>query len=221
MRIGILGAGMMTRALARRLASAGHEVKIGGRTVSKAVDIAQAIGPRASAGTLADAADFGEVLLLAVHYSGVDATLAAAGASEGRLRGKVLIDCTNPVEVEAFTLVTKGRSIAEDIQRVTGARVVKAFNLSHAKVWESGPAVFGGQPLAVLMSSDDPEATAVVSRLVTDLAYEPVDVGPLHLAQHIEAMAAIVIALLVNGRDPLTVFNLIDPAKALPSARLV
>jgi 8-hydroxy-5-deazaflavin:NADPH oxidoreductase len=77
------------------------------------------------------------VVLLAVLYPGVDSTLRDAGAAEDTLRGKVLIDCNNPVEVERFKLVTEpGSSLAEHIAAMTGARVVKALNQVEACVWQ-------------------------------------------------------------------------------------
>ena len=216
MRIGTLGAGLMAQALAGRWAQQGHDVMVGGRDVAKAEVLAQKIGARA--GSLREAVEFADVLLFAVLWEGVESTLAAAGASDGALAGKVLIDCTNPVEGERFTLVTgEGHSIAEQIQETTDARVVKAFNLSQVSVWETvtptlmTPPRFDGRPLALPFAGDDPAANDVARALITSLEREPVEVGPLHRARHLEAMAATVISLLHGGRDPVTVFNLMEP----------
>jgi predicted dinucleotide-binding enzyme len=219
MRIGTLGAGLMAQALAARWAQQGHDVTVGARDVAKAEILARQIGARA--GSLREAAEFGDVLLFAVLSEGVESTLAAAGASDGALAGKVLIDCTNPVEGERFTLVMgEGHSIAEQIQEATEARVVKAFNLSQVSVWETvtptlmTPPRFDGRPLAVPFAGDDPAANDVARALITSLEREPVEVGPLHRARHLEAMAATVISLLHGGRDPVTVFNLTEPQRA-------
>jgi predicted dinucleotide-binding enzyme len=224
MRIGTLGAGLMAEALAARWAQQGHEVMVGGRDVAKAQILARKMGARA--GSLREAAEFGHVVLLAIPWAGVGSALAAAGGSDGALAGKVLIDCTNPVEGERFTLITgEGHSIAEQLQEATDARVVKAFNLCHASVWETAgqvqlitPPRFDGRPLAVPFAGDDEGANDVARALITALECDPVEIGPLHRARHLEAMAATVISLLQARRDPLALFNLIDPQPAAAAA---
>lgn len=104
-RIGFLGAGQMTRALVPGWLAVGHDVTVGGRDGRKATALAAELGPGPGAGaaSLADAAERCDVAVLAVRWEGVDATLEAVG---DRLRGKVLVDVTNPVKVEGFGLVT-------------------------------------------------------------------------------------------------------------------
>ncbi|WP_268920531.1 NADPH-dependent F420 reductase [Actinomadura soli] len=90
----MLGAGRMTEALASGWTRAGHDVLVGGRTPGKAADLANRIGARA--GTLREAAEFGDAVLVAVLLAGLDGTLRAAGAPEGTLAGKAVIDATSP-----------------------------------------------------------------------------------------------------------------------------
>lgn len=207
MMIATLGTGAMTEALVPHWVKAGHDVVLGGRDEHRAGLLASELGARGSG--LATAADEADVVLLAVRWEGVDWTLEQAGAQGGRLAGKVLVDCTNPVEVEHFTLTTDGReSLAEHVARLTGARVVKAFNLCHAAVWRNVPRL-DGRPLVVPMATDDRDAAEVVGELVRLVGGEPLDAGPLAQARHLEAMAAIVIRLLFGGAAPTTVFNLI------------
>ncbi len=204
MKIGVLGAGRMAEALVPRWLTAGHEIMIGGRTPQKAQDLAARVGARS--GTLRDAAEFGEVNFLAVLYAGLDSTLRDAGAADGTLAGKVLIDCTNPVEVERFTLVSKlGTSASEKIATVSGASVVKAFNQVHCHVWGSG-ARYHGEPLAVPIAGGE-DAKLVVAGLVRDAGAEPLDAGELEQAHNLEAMAAVIIRLLFGGVDPLAAFQ--------------
>jgi predicted dinucleotide-binding enzyme len=212
-KIGVLGAGLMSDALATQWVMAGHEVLIAGRTPKRAGHLAEKIGPGARHGALREAAAFGDVVLVAIRHEGVPSTLREAGAAEGAFHGKTVIDCNNPVEVENFTLVTPGEtSLAEQIQDLAvGSKVVKAFNLCQAKVWEMAPPVFDDRPLAVPFSGDDAESNDLVRTLITDLGCMPVEIGSLHRARHLEAMAAIVIGLLFSGADPYTVFNLIVP----------
>jgi predicted dinucleotide-binding enzyme len=120
MHISTLGAGSMAGSLARAWLAAGHDVTIAGRTPAKAAALAAEVGARTA--SLRNAAAAGDVLLLAVlavDLAGVDATLDAA---DGALAGKTLVDCTNPVEVERFTLTTKGvpdASLAARVERRT------------------------------------------------------------------------------------------------------
>ncbi|GAA3038898.1 NADPH-dependent F420 reductase [Streptosporangium longisporum] len=216
MKIGVLGAGLMSDALATRWAGAGHEVLVAGRTPERAARLAERIGAGARHGTLREAAAFGDVALVAIRHEGVLSTLRDAGAAEGAFRGKTIIDCNNPVEVGDFTLVTPpGTSLAERMQDLAvGSNVVKAFNLCQARVWEMTPPVFDGRPLAVPFAGDDAASNALARTLITDLGCVPVEIGALHRARHLEAMAAIVIGLLHGGADPHTVFNLITPVAA-------
>lgn len=215
MRIATLGAGAMTAALVPHWMAAGHELVIGGRDEEKAQALATGLG--AGYSELAAAADGADAVLLAVRWEGVDWTLEQAGAQDGRLAGRVLVDCVNPVEVERFTLTTQGReSLAERVARLSGARVVKAFNLCHAAVWRDLPR-FDGRPLVVPLATDDRAAFDVVAELVRLMGAQPLDAGALEQAAHLEAMAAVVIRLLFGGAPQSTVFNLVT-GDAEPSA---
>jgi 8-hydroxy-5-deazaflavin:NADPH oxidoreductase len=217
MRIGTLGAGMMTAALAAQWVRAGHEVMIGGRTPEKAAELAARIGA-ARSGTLREAAEFGEVVLLAVRRQGVAQTLDEAGATAGTLSGKVVIDCGNAVDTSDFSLVTwEGRSLAEQAKHLApGSYVIKAFNLSHAKVWQMTPPVFDGRPLAVPFAGDD-EGRQAARQLITDLGCEPLDAGDLRQARYLEAMGIVIVRLLFGGYDPQSVFAFVSPGRPGPA----
>jgi predicted dinucleotide-binding enzyme len=211
MRIGIIGAGHMAAVLATRWVAAGHEVMIGARDAERGKALAARLGPDVPSGTLREAAVFSEAALLAIWPTDVIPALLAAGAADGTLAGRTVIDCNNPVETRSFTLTTGEVSLAEQIARLApGSRVVKALNQCHADVWAMEPPRFDGRPLVVPLAGDDPAGKDLVARLVRDLGCEPRDVGPLHRARHLEAMAAIVIGLLNGGAPTRTVFNLVD-----------
>ncbi|NDU76831.1 NAD(P)-binding domain-containing protein [Actinomadura sp. DSM 109109] len=199
MRIGVLGAGAMAYGLAAGWARRGHRVRIGARTPAKAVALAGRIGHGASGGTLREAAESADAVLLAVWHEGVPDVLRAAGPLEGR----VLIDCTNPMEPPFERLKTAGGpSAARRIADATGARVVKAFNTCHESVWRMAPPVFAGRPLGVPLCGDDAEALAVVRGLVRDLGCVPMDGGSLERAGLLEAATAFLVGLWVAGEDP-------------------
>lgn len=203
MRIGVLGAGRMAEGLVPHWLRAGHEVMIGGRTPAKTDELAQRLGVRA--GTLRDAATVGEVIFLAVLHAGVESTLRDAGAADGVLRGKVLIESTNAIDERMMVTTGPGTSISEQIAGTTQARVVKAFNQVHAEVWKRA-ARYAGRPQLVPIAGDQ-EAKDVASRLIRDAGGEPLDAGGLEHAHELEAMAAVVIRLLVGGADPLSAFQ--------------
>ena len=216
MKIGVLGAGLMSEALSVRWTSLGHEVLIAGRTATKAIKLAEKLGANASAGTFAEAVGFGDVVLLAVRYQGVLETLLAAGARDGAFVGKTIIDCNNPVEVDDFTLVTcGGMSMAEAIAgTAVGASIVKAFHLCQASVWKMAPPVFDRRLLSVPICGNEQASKQVVSELIEEMGCRAVDLGPLHQARNLEPMAAVIIKLLFSGADPTTNFNLVDSGTA-------
>jgi 8-hydroxy-5-deazaflavin:NADPH oxidoreductase len=212
MKIGVLGAGMMTEALAGQWVQAGHDVLIGGRNASKTAELAKRIGARA--GTLREAAEFGDVILLAVLREGLEQTLKDAGAAEGTLAAKTVIDCGNAVDLTDFSQVTwDGRSMAEQVQRLApGSFVVKAFNMAYAGVWRE-PRTVEGRPLAVPFAGDE-EGKDAARRLITDLGADPLDAGDLSQARHLEAAAIVVIRLLRSGHDLHSVFAWVSVGKA-------
>jgi len=213
MRIGFIGYGNMAAALASRWAAT-HDVLIGGRDGSKAADLAVALGHGTRYGSEAQAADFGEVVVLATRHEALFAAMDAAGAPSA-FAGKVVVDINNPVSAYDGNFLTKsydGGSLAEAIAaHAPEANVVKAFNMCQARVWQMDPPEFDGRRLAVLTCGDDAPAKATVARLIGDLGAEAVDLGPLAYARLLEASAAIVIKLLFSGRDWATVLNLIQP----------
>ncbi|WP_251096438.1 NAD(P)-binding domain-containing protein [Streptomyces sp. Caat 7-52] len=199
MKIGVLGTGNMADALATQWARVGHEVFVGGRNEQKAQRLATRIDG-AGHGSLRAAAGFGEVVLAALPY-GAGADIVREHRSA--LKGKVLLDCANPVG-PGFRLLTEGGLSAalRLAAAAPGAHVVKAFNLCHEDVWRMTPPVFDGRPLAVPMCGDDEAALALARRLVRDTGCEPVSGGGLDRAGLLEATAALFIGLWVGeGAD--------------------
>src|SRR5437868_12649601 len=132
-RIGVLGTGEVGRTLGAGFLARGHEVKIGSRDPDsyKLRAWLGKAGKGATSGTFADAAGFGEVVVLATLWSGTKNALDLAGTKS--LDGKVVVDATNPlVSVQnAPPALALGHtdSGGEQVQRwIPGARVVKAFN---------------------------------------------------------------------------------------------
>jgi 8-hydroxy-5-deazaflavin:NADPH oxidoreductase len=125
--IGIIGSGNVGGTLGMAWAGRGHQILFSySRDPKKLEGLVASAGPNASAGSPAEAAQFGEVIVLAVPWPAVDDALQAAGS----LAGKILIDCTNPLTSDLSGMeIGHTTSAAEEIaRRASGARVVKAFN---------------------------------------------------------------------------------------------
>ncbi|MFF5898554.1 NADPH-dependent F420 reductase [Streptomyces argenteolus] len=210
MRIGIIGTGNMAEALGGRWAAAGHHVLFGGRSAERARALADRTGRRA--GTIREAAAYGDATLLALPYDAVAGVLTALGAADGALRGRLLVDCTNAVG-PGFRLTTgAGPGAARTIADLTGARVVKAFNHLPDSVWRLDPPAFADGPVAVPLCGDDAGALETVGTLVRDLGCVPLPVGGLDRAAYLEATTAFLIGLWHTGHDPRT---LLPPFEAV------
>jgi predicted dinucleotide-binding enzyme len=148
MKIGIVGSGGVAKTLGGKLAAIGHEVKLGSRQPEKLKDWVAGAPGKASAGSFAEAAAYGEVVLNATAGA---ASLEALGtAGEANLAGKILIDVANPLDFSrgmppALT-VANTDSLGEQIQRAfPRTRVVKALNTVNAVVMIDPQAVAGGE----------------------------------------------------------------------------
>jgi NADPH-dependent F420 reductase len=205
MKIGVIGTGNMGDGLGRLWASRGHKVTFGSRNPENVRTMA-GFTSNINSSSIREAASFGEVILLAVPWSGVENALKLAGP----LSGKILVDCTNPLTENFMDLVVGfNTSAAEEIAKMApDARVVKAFNaVSSATL--SKP-VFNSIPSTVFYCGDDPEAKRVVAKLITDLAFEPVDAGPLRNARYLEPLAELFIQLAyTQGMGPEMAFKLL------------
>jgi hypothetical protein len=139
MKIAVLGTGMVGNAIATKLAKLGHEVKMGSRTAdnAKAAEWVKANGAKASQGTYADAAAFGELVFNCTL--GVSSLAALEAAGKKHLAGKVLVDVSNPLDfskgMPPTLSVCNTDSIAEQIQRAfPETKVVKALNTTNCNL---------------------------------------------------------------------------------------
>ncbi|MBA3339427.1 MAG: NAD(P)-binding domain-containing protein [Geodermatophilaceae bacterium] len=222
MRIATIGSGAMASTLGSGWAAAGHDIFIGGRSPAQASALASQLGPRVRSGSLAEAAGFGDVILLAVPgQSAVDAVLAASSV-DGGLAGRVVIDCTNALPADAFAAAPGSFRLEIDAvaERVAdaapGARVVKAFNMCAAEVWRDAARAFEGRPLAVPLCGNDPAALDVVAALTRDLGLHPVLSGGLDRARYLEAMTVFVMGLWFAGTDARATLPPLEAAAAVP-----
>jgi len=206
MKIAIIGAGNVGGALGKAWAKAGHYIIFGVRSPGKGKTqppLAE-IGVGATAVTVPDAARSADIIVLATPWPAV----ADAISAMGDIRGKVLIDCTNPLSLggDGSLSLSHGSTTsgAEEIEKLaTGAQVVKAFNTYG---WEnfadsSYPNAAGLKPV-MFYCGDHDEAKDKVHQLAADLGFEPVDTGGLGMARSLEPLALLWIRLSIrSGRN--------------------
>lgn len=178
MKIGIIGAGMIGATAARLFATAGHDVALSNsRGPESLQSLVSEIGPRAHAMTIADAARFGDVVLLAVPWRRPEAL-----PPPDSVTGKIVIDAMNPYSEGGGLEDLQGLTSSEHTRkRLPGARIVKAFNT----IWYKHLAANGNtsvppsQRHAIFVSGDDDEAKHLVMKLIEEIGFGPVDLGSL------------------------------------------
>lgn len=193
MRIGILGTGHMGTTLGGLWAKSGHQIMYGSRDTARGAAVGDATNPPQLGGSVTDAAQYGEAILLAVPWHAIPATIAQMGS----IPGKIVIDCTNPLAPGDGTALLVGHttSAAETIAGMTpDAHVVKAFNAVIYHVLQVGPQ-FGTQTASLFYCGDHDEANAVVAALIRDTGFAPVACGPLRMARALEPLATLIIEL--------------------------
>ncbi len=194
MKIGILGTGDVGRALGKAFLELGHEVKMGSRSAAseKALAWVREGGPRAATGSFAEAADFGEIVVLATLGVANEAVLRAAGPD--KLRGKIVIDATNPLDFSGGAppkLAVAGHdSAGERAQKLLpNAHVVKAFNtVGHAHMFRPS---FPGGPPDMFICGNSAEAKRKVAGVLSGFGWGVVDVGGIESSRYLEAMCLV------------------------------
>ena len=169
MKIGILGTGMVGTTIGNKLVALGHEVRLGSRAAGneKALAWVKQAGARASQGSFADAAGFGELVFNCTNaHASLDA-LHAAGAAN--LRGKILVDVANPLDfskgMPPTLFVGNDDSLGERIQRAfPDVKVVKSLNTVYCDVMVEPGKLKGDSDIFV--SGNDAAAKGRVSEIL-------------------------------------------------------
>jgi predicted dinucleotide-binding enzyme len=183
LKIGIIGSGNMGGGLGLLWARAGHEILFSSRNPGELSELVARAGRNARAGYPQQAAEFGEVVLIAVPYG----ALPQIGRDHGALlRGKVVIDCGNPRADRdgpmADDALARGTGIAS-AEYLPGARLVRAFNAIAATMLDARRE---GERIGVPLAGDDPAAVALVAGLIEDAGFDPVVVGGLAEARRFD-----------------------------------
>lgn len=194
MRVGILGTGEVGKALGKGFVTLKHEVKMGSRSADHEGmhTWVKESGPRASGGTFADAAKFGELVVLATLGVANEKAIRTAGPKN--FEAKVVIDATNPLDFSGGfpprLSVGHKDSAGEQVQRLLpGAHVVKAFN-TVGSVHMFQPSFPGGPP-DMFICGNDAGAKERVARILKDFGWGTVDVGGIEGSRYIEPMCMV------------------------------
>jgi predicted dinucleotide-binding enzyme len=191
-RVGVLGTGEVGRRLAAGFRGCGHDVTIGSRDPNKP-ELAEWLsgeGAGIEAGTFAEAAAFGEILVLAVFGDAAEGVIADAGTEN--FSGKVAIDAMNPLDFSGGfppKLSISGEdSLGERVQRqLPEARVVKAFNII-GNPYFVDPSFSEGKP-TMLIAGNDADAKRTVTDVLEDFGWtDTLDLGGIEGSRELEAI---------------------------------
>ena len=190
-KIGVLGSGQVGEVLANGFLKHGYEVMRGSREPAKLETWKSGAGAKASVGTFADAAKFGEVIVLAVKGTAAEPALDLAGATN--LAGKIVLDATNPIADEPpqngviryFT--GPNDSLMERLQkRVPAAKFVKAFS-SVGNASFVNPSYGASRP-TMFICGDDAAAKERTKDILDQFGWDTADMGGVQSARAIEPL---------------------------------
>ncbi len=189
-KIGIIGSGVVAKALGTGFVKYGHEVRLGTRDTSKLSEWLSETGTNASAGTFADAAAFGDIIVLAVKGTVAKSALEQAGINH--LSGKTIIDATNPISdsppvngvLNFFTDMNK--SLMEELQALaTEGNFVKAYNSIGSHLMVNPP--FAEKP-TMFIAGNNEAAKKEVAEINDKFGFETEDMGSVEAARAIEPL---------------------------------
>ncbi|HEV8293249.1 MAG TPA: NAD(P)-binding domain-containing protein [Tepidisphaeraceae bacterium] len=190
MKVGVIGSGDVGQTLGSGFLKHGHEVMMGTRDAGKLADWAQD-NRKGKVGTFAEAAKFGEMVVLAVKGTVASEALRTAGA--GNLAGKVIIDANNPIAdappsngvLKFFTQMND--SLMEKLQKeFAGGKFVKAFNSVGAALMVN-PKFKEGRPTMFICGNDE-GAKKTVGGILEQFGWETADMGKVESARAIESL---------------------------------
>lgn len=207
MKIGIFGTGVVGNTIATKLVKLGHEVKMGSRTADnvKGTEWVKANGAKASQGTFADSAAFGEILFNCTH--GMASLDALKQAGTGNLKGKILVDIANSLDfskgMPPSLAVCNTDSLGEQIQRAfPDVKVVKALNTVNCNLMVNPSLVKGDHDLFIC-GNDAQSKAKVVDILKNWFGWKSViDLGDITAARATEMLLPIWVRLMGLYQSP-------------------
>jgi 8-hydroxy-5-deazaflavin:NADPH oxidoreductase len=178
MKIGVIGSGRIGSTIGGLWVKAGHEVMFSDRDPEQVKRAIDGLGPRARAGSVPEAAAFGDAVLIAVPYMALPAIRDQVGA---QLKGKVVIDPNNPVPSRDGDMAVSAREKGAGVSSAAllpGARIVRSFN-AWGYATMAREANRAAPRMALPVAADDAAALKLGMQLVSDAGFDPVDAGSL------------------------------------------
>jgi len=189
LKIGILGSGSAGRTLATGFLDHAHRVMIGSRTPDKLRDWLRHAGRAAQVGTFAEAAQFGELIVLSVNGRAAEDVIRLANLEN--FAGKIVLDASDPLDFSSGRpglFVGTTDSLGERVQRlIPSAYVVKGLNIVQADVMIN-PTLTGGEP-DMFIAGDSDEAKQIVTNLLEEFGWPVIDMGGIESARWLEALS--------------------------------
>lgn len=202
MKITFIGAGNVGAPLAQHLADAGHDVTLAqAKDGSAKLDAALARSPRLRALPIEEAVRGAEAVFFAIPFPAVEPLVRELADA---LAGKILVDCTNPVGPGLSHGLQSQRAGSQLIQQlVPQAHVVKAFSIYGFENLEDASFPDYDAKPAMMYCGDDAQAKQDVAPLIAACGFEPLDVGGLDQALHLEHMTLLWVRMVrAHGHSP-------------------
>ena len=206
MKIAFIGYGNVGAPLADHLQRLGHQVTLAASDASSdGVKKAQARNASLEVAATNQAVTAADVVFLATPFQANEGVLKAVGDA---LNGKILVDCTNPVGPGLTHGLKNVQSGSEMVQAlVPGAKVVKAFTIYGFENLENNAYPAYNVKPVMMYCGDDASAKKTMGALIAQLGWEPLDVGGLEQALHLEHMTLLWVRMVrVNSATPLMVW---------------
>jgi predicted dinucleotide-binding enzyme len=191
-KIGIVGSGHIGGTLGIQLAKAGYEILYSSRHPGKLKDLVKAAGPKACAGTVAEAIAFGDVIVLSLPLKAIPELDAE---TKETLKGKVVIDTSNPYPERDGKIADEARKdpggMGAFVARLLpGARIVRAFNTVYFEDLKKTTNK-GGEKIGIPIAGDDQEGLKAAAELVERAGLDPVVVGGLSTSKSFDVGTAV------------------------------
>lgn len=202
MKIAFIGSGTVGAPLADHLQRLGHEVTLAASSPSSdSVRRAVERNRNLKVAPPKEAVRAADVVFLATPFAANEAALQTVA---DELKGKILVDCTNPVGPGLSHGLGSVQSGTERVQQqAPDARVVKAFTIYGFENLENSAYPDYNVKPAMLFCGNDAAAKTVVGELITQLGWEPVDVGGIAQALHLEHMTLLWVRMVrAKGHTP-------------------
>ena len=195
MKYGILGTGNVAQEIGTKLIQLGHEVKLGTRNPKNenALNWAKKNGSKASVGTFAEAAKFGERIFNCVH--GINAIEAITSAGPEKFKDKILIDIANPYNykdghISLDPKYSGNTCLGEEIQKLLpNTKVVKTLNYLGSNMMTNPSSL--AEPITGFYLGNDEKAKEVVNQILHDFGWtETLDIGNISMSRYTEMLGA-------------------------------